>query len=212
MTVNANTQIYDKAIDRAAMIRLYERRVQGKVSVVLDGHEVRVDKLIREAKLSSSGFERLREAIDQELQRTHKETFNVSKGSLLDLVSDQVSYAYQNVETAMGKIWRTERPQRRVAEEIVLDKPLYSDRTLAQGWAGVSISEKKRLDSVIRKGIAEGKTVDEIALEVRKGNVHSITRQQSRALVTTAITSVTAQADHAVYGANEKALQGSAVS
>ena len=47
MSVNANTQIYDKVIDRAAMIRLYERRVNGKVELVLDGHAVKIDKLIR---------------------------------------------------------------------------------------------------------------------------------------------------------------------
>jgi SPP1 gp7 family putative phage head morphogenesis protein len=208
MTVNANTQIYDKAIDRAAMIRLYDRRLQGKVSVVLDGHEVRVDKLIREANLSTGGFTRLREAIDQELQRTHRDTFNVSSSSLMDLVSDQVSYAYQNLESTLGQIWRAERPPKRVSEDIVLQKPLIENRTLAQGWAGVSSSEKKRIESVIRKGIAEGRTLNEIAVDVRKGNVHSITRFQSRALVTTAITSVTAQADHEVYKANEKALEG----
>ncbi len=36
MSVNANTQIYDKVIDRAAMIRLYERRVNGKIEVELN--------------------------------------------------------------------------------------------------------------------------------------------------------------------------------
>ena len=64
MTVNANTQIYDKTIDRAAMIRLYERRVNGKVSLIIDGHAVRVDKLIRDAHKSDKGFVKLREAID----------------------------------------------------------------------------------------------------------------------------------------------------
>lgn len=208
MTVNANSKIYDKAIDRAAMIRLYERRVTGKVELVIDGHTVRVDNLIREAKLSQKGFDRLRDAIDIEIQSTFKEVYNTSKRSLSDLVSDQVSYAYQNVEVAMGKIWATEKPNRRIAEEIVLQRPLIEDKTLAAGWAGVSASEKTRLESVIRKGIADGLSVDEIALEVRKGNVHNITRMQSKALVVTSITSVTAQADHEVYRANEKALHG----
>jgi hypothetical protein len=113
MSVNANTQIYDKVIDRAAMIRLYERRVNGKVELVLDGHAVKIDKLIREAELSQKGFERLRETVDQQLSSTYKETFSLTKRSLFDLVSDQVSYAYQNLETAVGKIWKTERPPKR---------------------------------------------------------------------------------------------------
>ena len=208
MTVNSNTQIYDKVIDRAAMIRLYERRVTGKVELVIDGHTVRVDKLIREAKLSDKGFDRLRDAIDLEIQKTFKEVYSVSKRSLLDLVTDQISYAYQNVEATMGKIWSPERPNRRVAEELVLERPLIEDKTLAAGWAGVSVGEKKRLEAVIRKGIAENKTLDEIAVMVRQGNVHNITRMQSKALVVTAVTSVTAQADHEVYKANGKALRG----
>jgi SPP1 gp7 family putative phage head morphogenesis protein len=208
MSVNANTQIYDKVIDRAAMIRLYERRVNGKVELVLDGHAVKIDKLIREAELSQKGFERLRETVDQQLSSTYKETFSLTKRSLFDLVSDQVSYAYQNLETAVGKIWKTERPPKRVAEEIVLETPLYGDTRLEAGWAGIATGERKRLEAVIRKGIAEGKTVDQIALEVRRGNVHNISRNQAKGLVVTAITATATQADHAVYKANEKALQG----
>lgn len=208
MTVNANSKIYDNAIDRAAMVRLYERRVNGKVELVIDGHTVRVDKLIRDANLSQQGFNRLRDAIDIEIQKTVKEAYKVSKNSLVDLAADQISYAFQNVEAVMGKIWSVERPARRVAENLVLERPLLEDKTLDAGWAGVGIGEKKRLEALIRKGISEGKTVDEIALLVRKGNIHNITRMQSKALVVTAITSVSAQADHEVYRANEKALHG----
>ena len=208
MTVNANSKIYDNAIDRAAMIRLYERRVNGKVELVIDGHTVRVDKLIRDANLSQQGFNRLRDAIDIEIQKTMKEAYRVSKNSLVDLAADQVSYAFQNVEAVMGKIWSVEKPTRRVAENLVLERPLLEDKTLDAGWAGVGLGEKKRLEALIRKGISEGKTVDEIALLVRKGNIHNITRMQSKALVVTAITSVSAQADHEVYKANEKALHG----
>ena len=208
MNINANTQIYDKVIDRAAMIRLYERNVNEKVSLVIDDHEVKIQDVLKNGNLSVAGRQKLFNAIDEVLMNTFRETFKVTKRSLLDLFADQASFAYQNVEVAMGKIWRTERPAVRLAEDVVLSKPLYEDRTLANGWGGVSNGEKKRLESVIRKGIAEGRSVDEIALDVRKGNIHSITRQQAKALVVTSITSVATQADHAVYRANEKALAG----
>ncbi len=208
MTVNANTKIYDKTLDRSAMIRLYEKRVNNKVELSINGHAVRLDKLIRDAELSQKGFETLREAVDQELQKTYTDIYSDTKRSLLDLAVDQLSYTYQNIETAMGNIWKTERPQRRVAEELVLKKPLYNNMTLEAGWHGIHINEKKRLESLIRKGIAENKSVDQIALEVRKGNIHKITRGQSKALVVTAITSVHTQADHEVYKANEKAIEG----
>ena len=208
MSVNATTTLYDNTIDRAAMIRLFEKHVNGKVELVIDGHTVRVDKLIRDAELSQKGFEKLRNAIDLELQNTYKEVFNTTKRSLLDLVNDQVSYTYQNIEAVFGKIWNTQKPERRISEDIVLNRPLHEDKTLSAGWAGVSAGERQRLDAVIRKGISEGMSVEEIALEVRKGNIHNITRSQSRSLVVTAITSVSAQADHEVYKANSKAIQG----
>jgi SPP1 gp7 family putative phage head morphogenesis protein len=208
MTVNANTQIYDNAIDRAAMIRLYERRVNSKIELVIDGHVVRLDDLIKKSSASPLGQRKLFSDVEGEILSTFREIHNTSKRSLLDLVSDQVSYTYQNIETAVGSIWAAKRPENRVAEDVVLEKPLYNNQRLSAGWGGVANGEKIRLEGVIRKGIAEGQTVDQIALAVRKGNVHTITRQQSKALVITAITSVTAQADHSVYKANEKAIRG----
>lgn len=207
MAINSNTEIYDKAIDRAAMVRLFERRVNGKVSLVLDGHVVRLDKLIRDANLSQKGLNTFREAVDQELKGTYREALNVSKKDLTSLAADQLSFTYQTLETTMGKIWKVNRPTI-IPESLVLERPLYNDQTLAAGWVGVSLDERKRLEQVIRKGIASGHTPNEIALEVRKGNFHNISRNQSQSLVVTAITSVKAQADLAVYKTNEKALTG----
>ncbi len=190
------------------MIRLYERRINEKVESIINEHTGRLDGIVRDGDLSVKGRNKLFEAIDKELLKTHKETFNVTKRSLLDLVSDQLSYTYQTVEVAMSKIWRTERPAKRVAEDIVLQRPLYQDQTLAAGWASVSTAEKKRLEALIRKGIAENHTIDEIALDLRKGNIHNITRSQSKGLVVTAVTSVTSQTDHEVYKANSQAIRG----
>jgi SPP1 gp7 family putative phage head morphogenesis protein len=206
--INANTQIHDKSVDRAAMIRLYERRVNGKVELIIDGHAVRVDKLIQNANLHARGFDVFKEAVDKEILSTMNEAYTSSSRSLLDLVADQISYTYQNIDNVVGKIWKTEKPTRRIAEDVVLNKPLYNDTTLEQGWGGVGNAEKKRLESVIRKGIADGKTSDQIALDVRKGNVFKITKQQSQGLVITVMTSVQAQADHEVYKANDKLLLG----
>ena len=133
MAANANTLIYDRAVDRAAMIRLYEKRLKNKVELVINGHITRVDKLIRDADTSPAGFIRLREAVDNELRKTYSNAKSVSERGLLDLFTDQVSYAYQNLEVAAGNIWKTERPARRLAEDVVLHRPLYNDQTLEQG-------------------------------------------------------------------------------
>ena len=205
MDINANTKLYDKALDRSAMLRLYERRVANKVSAVLEDHHKRLDDVFESTDLKDKN---LLAAVDKELIKTFKEAKNVTETSFLSLVADQLSYTYQLIENSIGHIWRTERPAKRVAEELVLKKPLYKDRTLAAGWSNISVGERMRIEAVIRKGIAAGKTSKEIALEIRKGSIHNITMHQSQTLTTTALTSVVNQADQAVYEANKKAIRG----
>lgn len=205
---NLNTELYDSAVDRAAMIKLYEKRISNKVSVVLDGHKVSVAKLIEEANSSDAGLKKLRRAVDIQLRKTYDATHKIARRSLLDLASNQISFTYQNIESKVGRIWNTQRPLRRVAEDIVLKDPLYKNNTLANGWQGVALSERKRIEQLIRRGVAEGKTMQAMALDVRRGRIHNISRNQAMTLVATATTSVYAQADFSVYEANADAMRG----
>jgi len=208
MRVNANTAVYDKTLDRAAMAQLHERRINNKVSGALDKHIKRVNTLVESADLSKAGVSKLMKALDKEINTSFSDINRTTKASLITFTKDQISWAYQNMETHVGKIWKTERPNRMVAEDIILKRPLIADRTLLEGWSGISLGERMRINQTIRRGIAEGKSVNDIALLVRKGNVHNITRNQSKALVVTAMTSVHAQADQVVYEANSKAIIG----
>ena len=205
---NVNTQIYDGIVDRSAMMRLYEQNTHNKVGEVFKTHNTRLDDIIRKARINSKSFKAFNKTVDVELKKTYREAYAVSSRSLLDLAADQTSYTVQNIEAAVSDVWRTQRPPRRIAENIVLKQPLHNNRTLAQGWSGVSNSERKRISQVIRRGIANGDTPARMALDVRKSNVHKITRHQARTLVTTSITSVNAQVDQTIYQANGKALRG----
>lgn len=96
---NVNTLIYDKTIHRAAMIRLYEERITGKVSVVIDGHSIRVDDLIKKSKLQKGGFDTFMKLFDKELAKTMKEIHTVSSRSLIDLVTSQISFVSQHADS-----------------------------------------------------------------------------------------------------------------
>jgi SPP1 gp7 family putative phage head morphogenesis protein len=205
--MNVNTMIYDKSVDRAAMIRLYERRSIGKVELIIDGHAMRVDDLIKKSKLQGKSFSQFQHDLDDEIIKTMADSHNVSSRSLLDLFKDQSDFTVRNLDGAIGKVWRVQQPPRAIAENVVLKQPLHDNKTLDQGWAGIGKHEKIRIEGIIRKGIAEGLSNDDIAKEVSK-STYAITKNQARGLVTTATTSVYAQADHEVYKANERALQG----
>ncbi len=205
---NASTVAYDERVNRSANVRRYEKTLNAKIAETFKSHEQRTDQIIRNSNLTVKGKRKLKNDIRKSIETAKNEAYKTSKLSLLDFVGDQISFGFQNFENAIGKIWRTKRPSRRVAEEIVLKRPLISNKTLLQGWEGVSISERKRIEQLIRRGIAQGLSPEDIALAVRKSNIHKITRNQSRTLTTTAMTSVYAQADQAIYKANEGALKG----
>ena len=186
---NANTRIYDKTIDRAAMLRLYENRSVGKVELIIDGHAVRVDKLIKDSRLQGRDFNTFLKRLDDEIIGTMADAHNVSSRSLLDLFREQTDYTTKTLDSAVGKIWKTQKPPRRIAEEIVLKQPLYSNMTLDQGWAGIGKNERIRIEGLIRKGIAEGQTSNAIADTIMKDG-YKATKNQARGLVVTATTSV----------------------
>jgi SPP1 gp7 family putative phage head morphogenesis protein len=125
---------------------------------------------------------------------------------MLDLFKDQTSHTVQNLDKAVGDVWRTKAPPRVIAEDIVLKTPIWQNSTLEQGWNGIGKAERIRIDGIIRKGIAEGQTNNAIADTVNK--TFNITKNQSKGLVITATTHVYSQADHEVYKANEKLIQG----
>jgi SPP1 gp7 family putative phage head morphogenesis protein len=201
--MNANTAIADSVINRAAMLRLYEQRATDKVFLILDGHEIRLDKAISKA----NSFKEFEKSVKSEITKTFREVYNVNRKDMLALAADHVSFVYQNVESVMGKIWKVDRPKI-VPANLVDDAKVFNDANLERSWGGIAKSEQDRIYSAVRKGLAEGKTYNEIAIDIRKGNLHNITKTQSKALAVTTITSVTNKADMAVYKTNEKALHG----
>lgn len=194
MTTAVNAA-FDANVDRAGMLRLFERGLSNKVDAVLDEHAERLDESLRR-----SG------AYRAEVRRAERELRNVSRVSFFQLMKDQASFQAQVLDSSIGRIWRPKTPS--ISEAFMLSLPLADNDTLEEGWARFSKNERRRLEQTIRRGIAQGKTQQEIATMVRRGNIHKISRNHSLALVTTATTSVVAQADHAVYAANGRALKG----
>jgi SPP1 gp7 family putative phage head morphogenesis protein len=203
----ATQLIHDGSVDRSAMVRYYEQRTTGKVNLIIDGHAIRVDELIKDSKLQGKSYNEFLKRLDKEIKVTMDLAANTSSRSLLDLFNDQVSHTTNNMDKAVGDIWRTASPPRRIADDILLKTPIYKNNTLEEGWHNIGKNERIRIDGVIRKGIVEGQTEGAIADTIQK-TTFGITKNQAKGLVVTATTSVYSQADHEVYKANEKLIQG----
>jgi SPP1 gp7 family putative phage head morphogenesis protein len=201
--MNVNTQISDTLTERAALLRRYEDGLMSNLNTLLSEHEVRTKEIVLNSSLKNQ-----KKLLKEELDATYNELYQNSKKNLIEYALDEVSFLFQALDANVGRIWRTNRPKKRVAEELVLKTPIYNNMTLAAGWVGLNVAEKRRLEQIIRRGISEGLDMEQIALEIRRGNVHKISRNSSQSLVITAMTSVHAQADHAVFVANKEVLEG----
>ena len=203
---NVNTKIYDKVVDRSAMLRYHENDMNAKIGKVLDVHKSEISNIVSSNKPRLTP--ELRKTIEDEVVSTYSQLHGMTSRGLIELVNDQLQYSFQVIDDAIGKIWRTAKPARRVSEELVLERPIYNDVTLSQGWKDIAVGERKRIEQVIRKGISEGKDEIAIAKLIEKSSVFNISKTQSLGLARTAMTSVYSQADHEVYKANSDALQG----
>jgi len=195
--MGATDDIYDRKVNRSAMLRLFEKRTSNKALSVLQEHEKKVGELIKENK-----------PLDKQYESTFSLLFNQSQRDLIDLVLDQVSFTHSAMSNSLKDIWDTRRPTRRIAEDIVLKRPLYSDVTLEEGWKGMAAIEKRKVESMIRQGISNGMSESDIATLIQRSSAFKITRNKALGLVRTGITSVTSQADREVYEANKQALYG----
>jgi SPP1 gp7 family putative phage head morphogenesis protein len=206
MSSNANTAIYDKSVDRAAMIRLYEQSVANKLNTTVDSHKNDVTKLVikHKGKLTPE----FKKDLIKENDKFSSNLYNQSSRSLLDLFKAQTDYMFGSLSNVIGNIWTTKKPARAVGEDIVLKKPLYNNIVLENGWKNITSSERKRVELLIRKSISQGKTETQVAEDIFKSKIFNITKNQALGLSRTAITSVYAQADHQIYEANKDVLIG----
>lgn len=200
--MTANRDIYDGAIDRAAMLRLFEQKMLGKVDLELNGHSVRMNKLLSENMHARSIWG----DIDRELAGTYDSLDSITSRDLRELCSDQAARTSGLLSRVLGDIADVSPPMGRISEEIVLERPLYNDVVLRKGWAGISNRERIGIEAAIRNLLAKGAKESDIVRAVSPAL--GVAKNQAVGLVRTAITSIRNQADHEVYKANANMLRG----
>ena len=204
--MSANQDLYDRKVNRAAMLRLYENKLTGELLAEFNGHIYRVSELVKNSDLKRGMSSKLREELDVALQKGYGTMKSIHSRSLLQLFSDQVGYTLNSMAMTAGGLFHVQKPTQIVAENFVLKQPLVQNKTLEQGWSDLSMAQRKRIEATIRRGISEGLSEAAIAKNIR--NDYKISITNAIGLARTSITSVTTQADFAVYESNKGLLRG----
>lgn len=194
--MTANRDMYDHAVNRAAMLRLHEAKLHSDIDEIVNEHAERVTHIVSRQKYKE---------LTPEAQRFAQEGLRHHRKSLLSLFKDQAADTLNSLKAAAGAIW-TARPVQLVDTDLILDRPIYNEKTLAEIWSDLSLNDRKRIEQMIRGGLASGQSEAQLSRQLRR--VFRLTTSQSKAITTTAMTSVVAQADREVYRANAKSLRG----
>jgi SPP1 gp7 family putative phage head morphogenesis protein len=201
-----NKDLFDSKVNRAAMLRLHENKLTGEIKIELNNHTYRLEEFVRNSKLTNSVPREFLEKLDGMISKTYGNLRTLQVARLSKLWGDEVGYMTSQLGLKMGGLFDIHRPVAGVDENFILSRPLYKDTTLELGWRNLSIAERKRVEAAIRAGIGRHASIAEIAAAVRREAGVSI--PHAVGLARTSVTSVSAQADAAVYEANSKLLRG----
>jgi len=206
--MNVNTEVFDRSVERGIAVSKFENGMVRKVVVASDARRDTAFGLFKGRALKKRDAAPFMKDFRAMQMESFKNINTSSERSLIDLIGNQLSFQAQSFETGVGEIWRINQPNRQIARDIVLRRPIFKERTLLEGWGDIAGIERKRTEGIIRAGLHDGWSMERMALEVRRKNPFKISKEQSKSLTTTAVTSVSAQADHAVFMANKESLRG----
>jgi len=208
MSDNSVTSIGDLTLRRNALTRLYAERLNGKTTVIINGHEENILKLMKNQLSANISIadKATNLALDAELQKFSNDMYRLTAGELIEFGTDTAGNTTNTLNKGFGNFFQAEPITRTASADIVLSKPIIGNAILKDMWGNLTSAEKTRIEEHIRKGLASGLKESEIVDTMSK--TFNLTRSHSSAIVVTATTSVYAQVDQAVYEQNKAFLLG----
>ena len=196
--ISVNETLYNRILDNAAMSNMFNNRVQIELGRVLKRHKKKLVSIVKENPKSPE--------IKREISRFVKEAYALTDGHIADFSSEQLDFHTNNLHKELKLLYDVKRPSKNKILETITGPNIKGDYTLSEQFARLGEQELKRVDLIIRRGIAEGISNAEMSSKVAK--TLNITENQANALVRTAITRTQNLAQSEVLIANKAVMKG----
>ena len=199
--MSVNDAIKDDVIDHAAMVRLLEERLQKDI----DGIFVRYQSRLKSAVVNGRNTRDVIRRADREVRRLIDRSYGMLSQELRTFISMEADFHTDLLDREVGDIWRTRNTPKTPLRNLIATQPLRDSRVLAEHFRDIGAGERMRITSAIRRGIASGTPIEEIASGI---STKRIAQHQARAIVRTAITQYGTSAALDIYDSNEGLLKG----
>lgn len=209
MTVNQD--LYNRSVLHLTSLERVYTRLDGMVQRELDQHQRRLQRIIARGLSRDATLELL----DRQIIRTYRRLDGLVSKELIDIGRNELGFQTGNLQRSLGNLSKATQPPARGIREQVLAEPLsppkstISNKRTFGGWLdGVSRSERRTVDSIVRAGFLSGRSHTQIANDLI--NTGSVVRSRSdaRALVRTAFTQVQTTAAWMTFNNNSDVISG----
>ena len=195
--MSINEKIFDRIVDHAGDVRLYENGVQKGNRTILKKHRNNLRGLLKGD---------IRADVKPEVTRFTKELQAHNTKSLSEFSNSQKIFHKNNLDAEIRKFYRTQKPTTTGLLEEITGPQIKGISTLKGNMKNIGSGELVRIQSKVKAGLAKGLTPDVIIQDVMKTT--KITEHQARTLTRTSITSTQTSAMNQVMKANEEVLEG----
>jgi SPP1 gp7 family putative phage head morphogenesis protein len=195
--MNSNDKIFDRIVDHMGDVRLYEEGVQLQNRRILKRHRNNLKDLLRGD---------IRADINKEVNRFGKELTAHKVASLKEFSTTQLDFSTNNLYKEVKGWYKVQRPRTKELLGEITGPNIKGTRSITQNVKNISSGELVRIQSKVKRGLAEGTSKNVIIKDVMKTT--KITEHQAKTLTRTAITSTQTTAVHKVMERNKDILKG----
>ena len=195
--MSINEKIFDRIVDHAGDVRLYENGVQKGNRTIIKQHRNNLKDLLKGD---------IRANVKPEVTRFTKELQAHNYKSLSEFSNSQKVFHKNNLNTEIKKFYRTQKPKTKELLAEITGPRIKGSRTLKGNMKNIGSGELVRIQTKVKGGLAKGLTQNEIIADVMKTT--KITEHQARTLTRTSITTTQTDAMNQVMEANAEVLEG----
>lgn len=203
-SMSVNQDIYDRQIDHAAMVRLFEENAQTDTKRIIRKHKQKLRKLL--ATLGPVNRTRTYPAIKLEVNRFIKELGLSLGDDMKDYGITELDFNANNLAKSIGAYANVRRPRATGVLGEIVGVNIRGEGNLSRRIQALGAGQLTRIQTKITSGLTQGLANKDIVDSIIRST--RLTEAQASALVRTAITRTQSVAQLSVLKENSELMKG----
>lgn len=200
--MSINDDVYSRTLKHRALLTLYEKRLDSKISEILTSHKKRLQRIV--AFSGTANINVLTRKTNFEIRKTYKKIYKDGINELNKLAGVSARFYKSLFAKSLYGIYKAKGLKDTLK---VNDLIIKSNGTFSKQIASISLTEQRKIKGLIKSGIIANKAMINIARDVGKSGI-ALSSVQLQTLTRTAITETSAYVSAETYKLNSDVVKG----